>query len=375
MLPESVGCWVQTSTAAGGTAGQGWPAACDSAADAQCQTVVVCCPAQQRLQSAPQRIPGCRIVADPQEDGGMLLTWEGESRWIETTVGVLGEAGRTHCLPPSIRAVKRRHGDAMQLPSIQVRACLAGCLHGHGLPGCAAHSTCCSPRCSILSAAALRPGAAPDRLWRCLHILRLWACCTSHNASLQLTSSPCRSSCEIESSPLPQAAHAQCRLSSLHTSLPDHPCLQLQAAETMTLCPPPVDLIFPDRLQFMQTLILTVADRLGLAGLAQVTVPACCLFTGLCCANMLTVAILSVLMSQASQQERQQLTLGQGDVGAAQPPCKAGPLQQQVCPRVQVDVLMHADNGEIIVTDVNLVPDLSEGSVMLQQASDFPVGY
>ena len=31
---------------------------------------------------------------------------------------------------------------------------------------------------------------------------------------------------------------------------------------------------------------------------------------------------------------------------------------------------MHADNGEIIVTDVNLVPDLSEGSVMLQQASD-----
>ena len=32
---------------------------------------------------------------------------------------------------------------------------------------------------------------------------------------------------------------------------------------------------------------------------------------------------------------------------------------------------MHADNGEIIVTDVNLVPDLSEGSVMLQQASDF----
>ena len=62
----------------------------------------------------------------------MTLTWEGESRWIETTVGVLGEAGRTHCLPPSIRAHKRRERDAVQLPYIQVRACQAGCLHGHG---------------------------------------------------------------------------------------------------------------------------------------------------------------------------------------------------------------------------------------------------
>ena len=85
----------------------------------------------------------------------MALTWEGDSRWIETTVGVLGEAGRTHCLPPSIRAHKRRDSDAVQLPSIQVRACPAGCLHGQGLPGCATHSTCCSLNCSILSAAAL----------------------------------------------------------------------------------------------------------------------------------------------------------------------------------------------------------------------------
>lgn len=56
---------------------------------------------------------------------------------------------------------------------------------------------------------------------------------------------------------------------------------------------------------------------------------------------------------------------------SAQLPCKGGSLQQQLqlCSLVQVDVLMHADNGEIIVTDVNLVPDLSEGSVMLQQAS------
>ena len=60
----------------------------------------------------------------------MALTWEGESRWIETTVGVLGEAGRTHCLPPSIRAHKRRDSDAVQLPSIQVCACLAAACIG-----------------------------------------------------------------------------------------------------------------------------------------------------------------------------------------------------------------------------------------------------
>ena len=82
-------------------------------------------------------------------------------------------------------------------------------------------------------------------------------------------------------------------------------------------------------------------------------------------------------MSWGDQQRRQQKTSGQGDTGAAplQGSCadacaKAGPLQQEDNSLVQVDVLMHADNGEIIVTDVNLVPDLSEGSVMLQQASD-----
>ena len=83
--------------------------------------------------------------------------------------------------------------------------------------------------------------------------------------------------CESNSSLMPQGAHPQRLLCSLCSPLPDHPRLLLQATETMTLCPPPVDLIFPDRLQFMQTLILTVADRLGLAGLAQVAVPACCL--------------------------------------------------------------------------------------------------
>ena len=51
-------------------------------------------------------------------------------------------------------------------------------------------------------------------------------------------------------------------------------------------------------------------------------------------------------------------------------PVKQGRCNSKAVPLVQVDVLMHADNGEIIVTDVNLVPDLSEGSVMLQQASD-----
>lgn len=136
----------------------------------------------------------------------------------------------------------------------------------------------------------------PGCLWRCLHTLRSCACYFSHIARLQLSKHLCSCPCERDTSLLPQVAHPQRLLFSLHFPPPDHPRLLLQAAETMTLCPPPVDLIFPDRLQFMQTLILTVADRLGLAGLAQVAVPACYLWSHLCCASMLAAGNQSVLM-------------------------------------------------------------------------------
>ena len=44
----------------------------------------------------------------------------------------------------------------------------------------------------------------------------------------------------------------------------------LQAAKTITLSPPPADFILPETLQFAQSLIVRVADRLTLAGLCQV---------------------------------------------------------------------------------------------------------
>ena len=52
-----------------------------------------------------------RIVRRP--DGGEQLAWEGKSRWVEVTVGVVGPAGRMRALSPSVTV--RESGDVLSL--------------------------------------------------------------------------------------------------------------------------------------------------------------------------------------------------------------------------------------------------------------------
>lgn len=45
--------------------------------------------------------------------GSHGLSWEGKSRWVEITVGVVGEKGRMHSLSPSITV--KESGDILSL--------------------------------------------------------------------------------------------------------------------------------------------------------------------------------------------------------------------------------------------------------------------